>query len=88
VNNYPLGLDQFVHRGAFLENSGDTLAVVVYTGPDTKLIMNLGGYIFKRSRFEIILNYLLMLNLSLTLFFSALSGIMNHVYTNRLYEKH
>jgi magnesium-transporting ATPase (P-type) len=50
--------------------------------------MNLGGYKFKISRFEKILNYLLMLNLSLTVFFSALSGIMNHFWTGWLYEDH
>ena len=31
-HKYPLDLNQFMHRGSFLENSGDTLAVVVYTG--------------------------------------------------------
>ena len=32
MNKYPLDLNQFMHRGSFLENSGDTLAVVIYTG--------------------------------------------------------
>jgi hypothetical protein len=43
--------------------------------------MNLGGYQFKRSRFERILNYLLMFNLSLTVVFSVLAGLMNSYYT-------
>jgi len=77
-----------MHRGSFLENSGDTLAVVIYTGTQSKLIMNLGGYQFKRSRFERILNYLLMLNLSLTVFFSVLAGLMNAYWTKKLYKEH
>ena len=33
-----LDLNQFLHRGSFIENSGHVVAMVVYTGPDTKLI--------------------------------------------------
>jgi len=56
-----------LHRGSFIENSEYVLAVVVHTGIQSKLIMNLGGYNFKRSRFEKVLNMILVGNLCLSL---------------------
>lgn len=43
-----MDLAQFLHRGATIRNSGKVLALVVYTGTDTKLIKNFGKYKFKR----------------------------------------
>lgn len=37
-----LDINQFLHRGAFIKNSGKVLALVIHTGTDSKLIMNLG----------------------------------------------
>ena len=62
-----LDLNQFLHRGSFIENSGHVIAMVVYTGTDTKLILNLGQYIFKMSSFEKILNYIYIINLCMAL---------------------
>ena len=36
-----LDLNQFLHRGSYIENSGHVIALVVYTGTESKLIMNL-----------------------------------------------
>ena len=58
-----LDLNQFLHRGSFVENSGYVVAMVVYTGVETKLILNLGQYFFKMSTFEKILNYIYVINL-------------------------
>ena len=41
-NTYPLDMNQFLHRGSYLENSGHVYALVVHTGLESKLIMNLG----------------------------------------------
>lgn len=62
-----LDLNQFLHRGSFIENSGHVVAMVVYTGTDTKLILNLGQYVFKMSSFEKILNYIYVINLCMAL---------------------
>ena len=51
-----IDLMQFLHRGAIIRNSERVLALVVYTGKDTKLIKNFGTYKFKRPRFEKLLN--------------------------------
>jgi len=47
-----LDVNQFLHRGAFIKNSGKVLALVIHTGTDTKLIMNLGQYNYKVSSAE------------------------------------
>ena len=47
-----LSLNQFLHRGSYIENSGHVIAMVVYTGVDSKLILNLGKYVYKMSSFE------------------------------------
>ena len=75
MTKYPLDLNQFLHRGAFIENSDYVLALVVHTGEVSKLIMNLGGYSFKRSRFERVLNMLLIGNLCLSLTCTTLGTI-------------
>lgn len=42
-----------------IRNSGRILALVVYTGKDSKLVMNIGNYKFKRPRFERLLNIII-----------------------------
>ena len=74
---FPLGMDQFLHRGSFLENSGHVLALVIYTGTESKLVMNMGGYHLKRSRFERVLNLIQIMNLVFTFLFSGLGAYMN-----------
>lgn len=89
---YSLDLNQFLHRGSFIENSEYVLAVVVHTGSESKLIMNLGGYQFKRSRFEKVLNVLLVGNLCMSLTCTIIGALgsmgFNHAnwHRNYLYE--
>ena len=74
-----LDLNQFLHRGSFIENSGHVYAMVVYTGVETKLIMNMGAYVFKQSSYEKILNRIMVVNLVTFLtiaFISAIFGTM------------
>lgn len=42
-----LDIKQFLHRGAVLKNSDRILAMVIYTGNQTKLAMNLTKYRYK-----------------------------------------
>ena len=42
-----LDLKQFLHRGTILKNSRSVDAVVIYTGVETRLVMNQGKYTFK-----------------------------------------
>ena len=69
-------LEEFLHCGSFVENSGHVYALVCYTGSDTKLIMNLGQYIYKRSSFDKILNWILVGNLMLALCLATVIAIL------------
>lgn len=62
-----LDLKQFIPRGAIIKNSSDIFAMVAYTGPDTKLVMNQGQYRAKISSFAKILNVLLAINITIML---------------------
>jgi len=60
----------------------------VHTGPDSKLIMNLGQYRFKRSRFETVLNYVLVFNLLLAIVFAVCGAVMNAFWTSSHIDTH
>ena len=45
----PLDLRNFIPRGATIRNSKNVIALVVYTGGDTKQVLNQGQYRFKIS---------------------------------------
>ena len=62
-----IDFNSFLHRGSFLENSTSVIALVIATGDDTKIQMNMGKYKFKMSRFERIMNWILIGNLVLGL---------------------
>lgn len=49
VTGQELDLKQFLHRGTILKNSHYVDALVIYTGENTKVIMNQGRYRFKIS---------------------------------------
>ena len=44
-----LELKNFIPKGAVLKHSEEVYAVVLYTGMDTKLVLNQGKYKFKNS---------------------------------------
>lgn len=55
TEKYNLGLSNFIPRGALCMNC-TMLAVVVYTGIDSKIILNQGHYSYKYSSIEKKLN--------------------------------
>ena len=66
-----LELKQFIPRGSVLKYSQDTQAVVVYTGVETKLVLNQGKYKSKVSHIQYQLNTYMVINI-VTMFASAL----------------
>ena len=80
-------LEEFLHRGSFVENSGHVLALVCYTGNHTKLIMNLGQYVYKRSSFDKILNWILVGNLMLALVLATLIAVLYAGWFKTTYEQ-
>ena len=64
--------------------------MVLYTGPETKLILNQGKYNFKQSKLDQMINIFLGWNVAAMLLFSAaLSyGCYNFVLENKMYHSY
>jgi phospholipid-transporting ATPase len=61
-------MKNFVPRGSVLKNSEDVYAMVLYTGSDTKLIMNEGKYQFKLSFLGRTMNKYMLINIVIMIF--------------------
>ena len=59
-NTLPVGNDQVLLRGCRLRNTKWCFGVVVFAGRDTKLMMNSGKTIFKRTSMDAFLNQLIV----------------------------
>lgn len=77
-------IKMFLHRGAVLRNSGSVFALVTQTGVQSKLIMNLGRYVYKISRVEAMLNYFSAINLSAMLFMAGMLTIANYRFNSEV----
>ena len=74
----PLTKNQFLHKGATLKDSDRVLGLVVYTGSDTKVALNLCKYRFKMSRLEKVTNIIVFINIAIMLLFSLVLAFMNY----------
>ena len=77
-------IKMFLHRGAVLRNSGSVFALVTQTGVQSKLIMNLGRYVYKISRIEAMLNYFSAINLAAMLFMAGMLTIANYRFNSEV----
>ena len=73
-------MEQFLHRGATLQLTDEAKALVVYTGKDSKIILNSGDYKLKQSSMEIRTNKILLINLALFLLTAATLAGLNYYY--------
>eukprot|EP00347_Sterkiella_histriomuscorum_P003081 403365663 len=77
--SFDLDLKQFIHSGSTMKNTGKVLALVLYTGKQTKILMNQGKYHYKQSVLERQLNIILIVNLAIILSVAA-------IMSGRLYK--
>jgi phospholipid-transporting ATPase len=78
----PIGPDQILLRGSLLQNTNWIYGVVIYTGHDSKIMMNSSTPPFKRSMVEKTTNtqiLLLFVSLLVICFFSAVCSEMWYV---------
>ncbi|XP_077901100.1 phospholipid-transporting ATPase FetA [Ictidomys tridecemlineatus] len=54
--SYPLDHDKLLLRGCIIRNTDWCFGLVIYTGPDTKLMQNSGKSIFKRTHIDHLMN--------------------------------
>lgn len=75
----PITIDNLLLRGCNLRNTDWVLGVVVFTGHDTKIMMNAGATPSKRARIARELNFNVLLNFGILFVICLLSAIVNGV---------
>lgn len=82
-----MDLKQFLPRGAFVKNSGQILALVLYTGVETKILLNAGKYQYKTSSTEKLVNKISMIQIGFMVLIAVIMTIGNYVFNeaNREY---
>lgn len=72
---YPIDLGQTLLRGTVLRHTGWVIGLVIYTGEDTKIVLNSGGTPSKRSRVERQMNPQVFINLLLLAAMAVVCGV-------------
>lgn len=75
----PITIDNLLLRGCNLRNTEWVLGVVIFTGHDTKIMMNAGMTPSKRARIAREMNFNVLCNFGILLVMCLLSGIVNGV---------
>ncbi|KAI1181113.1 hypothetical protein F4777DRAFT_2583 [Nemania sp. FL0916] len=75
----PITIDNLLLRGCNLRNTDWVLGVVVFTGDDTKIMMNAGATPSKRARIARELNFNVLLNFGILFVICLLAAIINGV---------
>ncbi|KAJ2072233.1 phospholipid transporting ATPase [Coemansia sp. S155-1] len=79
----PLGVDNLLLRGSVVRNTAWAAGVILFTGNDTKIMMNAGETPSKRSRIERMMNYQVMSQFCLLFVLCMLSAVLGGVYYGR-----
>ncbi len=77
----PIGLSGLLLRGCILRNTSWLIAIAVYTGTDTKIMLNSGPTPTKRSRVDKRINPLVVLNAFALILLSLICAICGGLYT-------
>ncbi|KAL0571364.1 hypothetical protein V5O48_010602 [Marasmius crinis-equi] len=75
---FPVDLQTTLLRGTVLKNTTWVIGVVVFTGEDSKIVMNAGGTPSKRSRIERQMNPMVLINLALIFGLAAICAIIEY----------
>ena len=84
---HPVDLQTTLLRGTVLRNTGWVIGIVMYTGLDTKLVLNAGGTPSKRSKVERQMNPMVLANLTLLLVMAVVCAIVDSVLEHHYYPK-
>ena len=77
-----LGQNNLLLRGCVLRNTSWLIAIVVYTGSDTKIMLNSGPTPSKRSKVDKQINPLIVLNVVTLCFLSIMCSTLSAIYNN------
>ncbi|KAJ3105718.1 hypothetical protein HDU97_007695 [Phlyctochytrium planicorne] len=76
----PVGPNNILLRGCALRNTGWVIGIAVYTGAESKIMLNSGNTPSKRSRIDRQLNPLVMVNFLLLVGMCLICGLISAVY--------
>jgi phospholipid-translocating ATPase len=79
----PISIDNLLLRGSTLRNTTWAIGYVVYTGAETKIMLNSGITPTKRSRMMRHLNLNVVLNFVFLFILAFVGGVVNGVYFNK-----
>jgi phospholipid-translocating ATPase len=77
IKNEPININNMLLRGCSLRNTRWVLGVVMFTGTDTKIMLNAGETPTKKSRISKDLNYTVVMNFALLFILCFVSGLVN-----------
>ncbi|KAF4949465.1 hypothetical protein F66182_18516, partial [Fusarium sp. NRRL 66182] len=75
----PIGINNLLLRGCSLQNTEWVLGVVVYTGPETKIMLNSGETPTKRPALARAMNFQVIPNFTILFILCLVTGIVNGV---------
>ncbi|XP_052793334.1 probable phospholipid-transporting ATPase IA isoform X2 [Mya arenaria] len=78
----PLGPDQLLLRGAMLRNTNWVFGIVVYTGHESKLMLNSTSAPLKRSTVEKVTNLQILFLFGILLLLSLICTVANQIWTS------
>lgn len=84
---YPVDLQATLLRGTVLRNTGWVIGIVMYTGLDTKLVLNSGGTPSKRGRVERQMNPMVLVNLIILVIMGVVCGIIDSALEHHYYPR-
>lgn len=80
IDQETITINNLLLRGCFLRNTKWVIGVTVFTGSDTKIMLNAGVTPTKQSRISRELNYYVLLNFILLFILCFASGLVNGLY--------
>lgn len=76
-------INNLILRGCYLRNTKWVIGIVIFTGSDSKIILNSGITPSKKSRISRELNYYVIINFALLFILCFLSGLLNGIYYSK-----
>lgn len=76
----PATVNNLMLRGCTLRNTKWVVGIVLFTGPDTKIILNTGVTPYKKSKLSRELNYYVLVNFGVLFLICFVSGLFNGLY--------
>jgi len=85
---YPVGPDQLLLRGAMLRNTKWIFGLVVYTGHESKFMLNSTSVPLKRSTVEKMVNRQILMLFIILLVLATVSTVANHLWNIKASKDH